>query len=99
MDVQQVDPGILLDLKYSSKDNFVGVDVYGCISHCFLQKNTATQLAKANAALKKINPNLSLLVYDGARPRKAQQILWDTLKKPLNQKHWYVANPRIGFHP
>ena len=95
-DIQEIDSSILVNLKYSTIDNFVGIDVYGCITHCFLQKITATHLATANTYLKAKNPNLRLLIYDGVRSKRVQQILWDTLQKPLSEKHKYVANPQKG---
>ncbi len=95
-DIQEMDSKILVDLKYSTTDNFVGKDVYGCITHCFLQKITATHLIEANTFLKAKNPDLRLLIYDGVRSKRAQQILWDVLQKPLSEKHKYVANPQKG---
>jgi zinc D-Ala-D-Ala dipeptidase len=96
VDVQTIDKSILVELKYSTTDNFVGVDVYGCIQRCFLQKKPAQQLAQASASLQKKRPELRLLVYDGARSRRVQQVLWDTLKKPLSEKNQYVADPQKG---
>ena len=96
VDIQKLDPEILVDLKYSGKDNFIGIDVYGCLSKAYLQKNVAFQLAKASTKLRKLHPELRLLVYDAARPKWAQQILWDSLKKPESQKHVYVADPKKG---
>jgi D-alanyl-D-alanine dipeptidase len=96
VDIQTIDPTILVDLKYSTTDNFVGVDVYGCITRCFMQKKPAQQLADANKYLKAKNADLRLLVYDGVRSRTVQQILWDTLKAPLKLKPNFVADPKKG---
>jgi zinc D-Ala-D-Ala dipeptidase len=97
MDVQSVDPSILVSLKYSTTDNFVGKDVYGCLSNCFLQKAVAEKLKNASQILQKNKPNLRLLVYDGARPLAVQKILWESLPqyKPLVRKT-FVADPAIG---
>lgn len=92
----QFDPSIRVELKYSTQDNFMGFDVYGCMHNAYLQKPVARQLAKASALLQKERPDLRLLIYDAARPRWAQQILWDSLKKPESQKHVYVAHPKKG---
>lgn len=96
VDLKKLNAEIQVDLKYSGTDNFVGIDVYGCLSKAYLQKEAAIQLSKASFQLKKEHPELRLLVYDAARPKWAQKILWDSLKKPESQKHVYVANPKIG---
>lgn len=97
VDVQTVDPTILVDLKYSTTDNFVKQDVYGCITRCFLQKETAEKLAKASRLLREQYPNLRLLVYDGARSRAVQRKLWAALPQYAPKlRENYVANPDEG---
>ncbi|MFT4030963.1 MAG: M15 family metallopeptidase [Siphonobacter sp.] len=97
VDIQQVDPTLLVDLKYSTPDNFMHKDVYGCITHCFLQPLAAEKLKKAHDWLKKTYPAYRLLVYDGARSRKVQWKLWEALPQyaPKYREN-YVANPRKG---
>ena len=96
VNVQELDSTILVDLKYSSTDNFVGADVYGDLENAYLQKETTDKLLKAQQLLKAENPDFTLLIYDAARPRSVQQILWDTVQVPLKQKPIYVADPKIG---
>lgn len=99
VDVQQVDPDIRVELKYSTTDNFIGRDVYGELTRAYLQPEMAKRLAKANALLKKEKPGYTLLVYDAARPNSAQYDLWnalDHLKIPARSKTQYVADPKIG---
>lgn len=97
VDVQTLDPSILVDLKYSTTDNFVKQDVYGCITRAFLQKEPARMLAKASQLLQKEHPDLRLLVYDGARPRSVQWKLWRALPQyPPKLRENYVANPTEG---
>jgi D-alanyl-D-alanine dipeptidase len=96
VNVQEVDPSILVQLKYSTTDNFVGVDVYGDLEQAYLQRDPAAKLARAQRLLREKNPEYRLLVYDAARPRSIQQILWDTLQKPAKDKPKYVADPQIG---
>ena len=97
VDIQEVDPSLLVDLKYSTNDNFIGKDVYGDLTHGYLQPSVAEQLAKANRILKQANPDLRLLVYDAARPRKAQWNLWNALPQySERQRRTYVADPREG---
>ncbi|UZD24756.1 M15 family metallopeptidase [Algoriphagus halophytocola] len=96
VDVAEVIPGILVDLKYSTTDNFFGQDVYGELTKAYLQPEVAERLLKAQKMLKKEYPNYTLLVYDGVRPASVQQILWDNLDKPDSLKPLYVADPKVG---
>lgn len=97
VDVRTVDASILVELKYSTEDNFVGKDVYGCIDDCFMQPMAAQKLRKASQYLQEKHPNLRLLIYDGARARTVQWKLWNALPNvPPNKREDYVANPRIG---
>lgn len=99
VDIQKVDPEILVELKYSTTDNFIGRDVYGELTRAYLQPEMAKRLAKASALLQKEKPGYRLLVYDAARPNSAQYDLWnalDHLKIPARSKTQYVADPKIG---
>ena len=99
VDIQKIDPEIMVELKYSTTDNFIGKDVYGDLSRAYLQPEMARRLAKANAFLQQSNPGYKLLVYDAARPNAAQYDLWkalDALKIPERSKTQYVADPKIG---
>ncbi|WP_409021307.1 M15 family metallopeptidase [Dyadobacter sp. CY261] len=99
LDVQKLDPDILVELKYSTTDNFIGRDVYGELRHAYLQPEMAKRLTKANALLKKEKSGYKLLIYDAARPNSAQYDLWnalDHLNIPARSKTQYVADPKIG---
>lgn len=96
VDITEVIPGIQVALKYSTEDNFFQQDVYVDLVRCYLHPEAAQMLAKAQEALQKDYPNLSLLVYDGVRPLSVQQILWDSLDKPDSIKPLYVSDPKIG---
>lgn len=95
--IQDLDTSILVDLKYSTTDNFFGQDVYGSLAKAYIQPSVGEDLKKAQLILKEINPAYSLLVFDCARPRSIQQILWDYLDSipPLTRKA-YVADPSEG---
>ena len=94
VNIREIDASILVELKYSSTDNFVGKDVYGCISQCFMQKRPAEMLAKASELLQKKYPNYRLLVYDGGRPVHFQKVLWNSLSQYApRERSKYVANP------
>jgi D-alanyl-D-alanine dipeptidase len=97
VDVQKVDPSILVELKYSTTDNFVGKDVYGDLTRAYMQPMAAKKLASASKYLQEHHPDLRLLVYDAARPRTAQWNLWNALPSmPENERQKYVADPRKG---
>ncbi len=96
VDIQTIAPSILVELKYSTEDNFFGKDVYGEHVRCYLQPIVAEMVKTAQQNLRKEYPNLTLLIYDGVRPLSVQQILWDSLDKPDSIKPLYVADPKIG---
>lgn len=94
VDVQRLDSSIQVELKYSSTDNFMHADVYGDLERCYLQREVAEKLARAQALLKARHPGWSLKVFDGARPRRVQWIMWRLVKGTAQQK--YVASPGRG---
>lgn len=96
VNVEEVVPGIKVELKYSTEDNFFGKDVYGDLIHAYLQPEVAESLKNAQMMLQAEYPDYTLLIYDGARPLSVQQILWDNLDKPDSLKPLYVADPKVG---
>lgn len=93
-DLQKLDRRILVDLKYSSNDNFLGYDMYGTLELAYLQKTAALAVVKANKLLMKDNPNLRLLIYDAARPLSVQHDLWNQLDSlEPKERRKYVADP------
>ena len=99
VNIQVIDPNILVELKYSTSDNFIGRDIYGELNNAYLQPEMATRLSKASNLLQKSKPGYKLLVYDAARPNSAQYDLWnalDAMKIPKASKTQYVADPKIG---
>ena len=97
VDVQKIDPTILVELKYSTTDNFVGKDVYDDLTRAYMQPMAATKLANASNYLQTQHPDLRLLVYDAARPLAAQWKLWNALPDLAeNVRQNYVADPRKG---
>jgi D-alanyl-D-alanine dipeptidase len=99
VNIQTVDPTLLVELKYSTTDNFVKKDVYGDLERAYLQPSMAKKLANANRLLNQLQPGYRLLIYDAARPNSVQYLLWDALDD-LNikesSKPMYVADPKIG---
>ena len=96
VDIKAVLPEVFVELKYSTEDNFFGMDVYGELENCYVQPIVAEMLAEALAYLQTDYPDLTFKIYDGVRPLSVQQILWDKLDKPENIKPLYVADPKKG---
>ncbi|MBN1604790.1 MAG: M15 family metallopeptidase [Chitinispirillaceae bacterium] len=94
IDIQEVDSTIKVDLKYAGIDNFMKSNVYGEFKKGYLQRDAALKLVEANRLLKKIRPDLSLLVLDALRPRHVQKKMWSLVQGTPMQR--YVANPRYG---
>ncbi len=96
VDVQELDSTIIVDLKYSTTDNFLGKNVYDGMKHAYLQPDVAEMLVKAQKYLKSIHHEFSLIVYDAARPRSIQQKMWDAVDAPFQEKIRFLANPVNG---
>lgn len=96
VNVQDINPNIRVHLRYSSINNFLKQDLYGCVDSAFLQSKTAKMLSDAQDKLSEIDSTLHLLVWDGVRPRSVQWKMWEALKMPIDQKKRYVSNPRNG---
>ena len=97
VNIQELDPTILVDLRYSSKNNFLKKDMYGDLEECFLRRKPAEMLCQANKHLKLSHPELRLLVFDGLRTRSVQKKLWDALDTiPVSLRTQFVADPKKG---
>lgn len=96
VNIHDLDSGIVVDLRYSTTDNFIGLDMYGNFNACYLQEDVAEKLVAAQQFLKKKYPFYSLVIYDAVRPLHIQQQMWDTLKLPPGQKTKYLSNPGNG---
>ena len=94
VNIQSLSPDILVELKYSSTDNFLSEDTYGDLEACYLQPKAARMLAEAQKLLKSKDPKLTLLIYDGVRPRSIQRKMWKLVYGTEEQD--YVANPERG---
>lgn len=75
IDIQFIDDAILVDLKYSSTDNFVGKDMYGELSAAYLTPDFAQYVIRAQKILKQRYPQYTLLIYDAARPISVQRAM------------------------
>ena len=94
VDIMSVDSTIQVSLMYSRADNFTSKVLYTDLREAYLHPKAAAALAKAQQALKKLRPELSLKVYDATRPMSVQQKMWNTVAG--TKKSIYVSNPRNG---
>ncbi|WP_199851658.1 M15 family metallopeptidase [Brumimicrobium mesophilum] len=97
VDIQSVDSSLKVDVKYATTDNFMDKVLYDGYDKVYLQPIVAERLSKAQKALQKIDSTLTLLVFDGTRPRSVQQEMWDALDSiPFNDRVKFVSNPVNG---
>jgi D-alanyl-D-alanine dipeptidase len=87
-------PGLAVDLRYASTNNFVGRNLYGALDCAWLHHLAAEGLEHAAQLLAREAPGHRLLVLDAVRPHRVQIQLWDHLEgTDLRQ---YVADPALG---
>lgn len=97
VNVKDLDPTILSDLKYATTDNFTKTVLYDTLSNVYLHPVAAKKIVKAQQYLKEINPGFSLLVYDAVRPLSVQRRMYKVVQNTPYAA--YVANPvRTGLH-
>ncbi len=94
VDIQQVAPDIRIELKYATKDNFIGANMYGQLRRAYLHHNLAKALARAQQALTKEHPGYRFLIYDAARPQSVQRRMYQAVAG--TPKKIYVAAPERG---
>jgi zinc D-Ala-D-Ala dipeptidase len=90
VEVVKVEPGIRLDIRYATADNFAGRAVY-TEARAFLQRPAARALARAHRALRK--KGYGLVVFDAYRPWQVTKLFWDIT--PEDKKE-FVADPARG---
>lgn len=90
-------PGIAVDLRYATPDNFVGRAVYGGLDCAYLRAEAADAVQRAAEWLARHQPGLTLAVLDALRPQRVQEALWAELEgTPLTR---YLAHPaRRSIH-
>ena len=88
VDAAALVPGLRLDIRYATPDNFTGRTLYP-VARCLLRPAVAEQLAQAQAAAAR--EGLGLEVFDCYRPLSIQRQLW-----ALVPDERYVADPAKG---
>lgn len=97
VDVQKIDSRIKVDLKYSTKDNFLGKVLYDTIQKAYLNKDVAKRLRLCQDYLDSIKPGYRLVIFDAIRPVQIQREMWKALDSlPPFERGKYVSNPDRG---
>ena len=94
VNVRELDPTLQVSLMYARADNFVGSVLYDDLRQAYLHPEAAAALVKAQKRLKQLHPELSLKIYDAARPMHIQQKMWNKVKN--TSMKIYVSNPAHG---
>ncbi len=93
VDISDLDSNIIVSLQYATTSNFLKKNIYGNLTHAYLQKDVAEKLILASNNLIKIMPQYRIVVLDAARPLSLQQIMWNEAQVPENDKDKFIANP------
>jgi D-alanyl-D-alanine dipeptidase len=86
VDIRTVVPDAIVDLRYATADNFVGVQLYPADARCLVHESLAPGLATAAAALRA--QGSVLVLWDCYRPHAVQVRMFDVVPNPA-----WVAKP------
>lgn len=90
VEVAALEPGIKLDVRYATTNNFMGRVLYSQ-PRVFLRRPAAQALVRAHRNLAK--SGYGLLLFDGYRPWRVTKAMWDATPPA---KRAFVANPVEG---
>lgn len=88
IELNKMNPNILLDIRYATTNNFTGKVVYP-EARAFLVKEAALSLDSVQKELETMG--LGLKIFDGYRPLSVQKIFWEIMPDER-----YVADPKKG---
>lgn len=86
IDVRTAVPDAVIDLRYATADNFVGVPLYPPDARCLVHESLGPGLAAAAAALRELGHRL--VFWDCYRPHQAQVRMFEAVPDPA-----WVARP------
>lgn len=86
IDVRTVVPDAVIELRYATADNFVGVPLYPADARCLVHQDLAAGLAAAASALRQAGKRL--VFWDCYRPHAVQVRMFEVVPNP----NW-VARP------
>ncbi len=90
VELKSLDSSIKYDIRYASKNNFMGMAFY-TQSKAFLQRPAAEALVRVHQNLKK--QGYGLLIHDAYRPWTVTKMFWDATPE---DKKIFVADPENG---
>jgi D-alanyl-D-alanine dipeptidase len=98
VNISELDTTIMVHLVYATPYNFMGRTLYHGLKKAFMLPELAEKLVNAQKILKKLRPDLTLIVYDAARPIEVQREMWAMVEGTDMED--FVANPtkRPGMH-
>jgi D-alanyl-D-alanine dipeptidase len=86
----QLEPGIHLDIRYATGNNFLGTPMYST-ARAFMERPAALAVARAHRALAAYG--YGLLIHDAYRPWYVTKMFWDATPPA---QHEFVADPASG---
>ncbi len=89
IDVKTELPGIILDLRYATFNNFMHIKLYPTLHTTFLRKPAAEALLKIQQELKA--KGYGLKIFDAYRPYSVTEKMWEPVKDDR-----YAADPKKG---
>ena len=89
VDIQSVNPTIVVELRYAGTKNFVNHPLYPQGTRALARPEVAAALTKAQTTLRRYQYGLK--IWDAYRPVSVQTKLWEASR---NSDH--VANPEVG---
>jgi D-alanyl-D-alanine dipeptidase len=90
VELRDLDPTILYDIRYATTNNFMGVTFYRS-AHAYLQKPAGEALVRVHRGLRE--RGYGLLIHDAYRPWFVTKMFWDAT--PAAHKI-FVADPERG---
>lgn len=88
VNLERVVPGIVLDIRYATANNFTGEKIYA-LARAYARKPVAEALKKAQEDFKK--EGVGIKIYDAYRPYSATVKFYETYRDTT-----YVASPYKG---
>lgn len=88
VDVSTIRPPLLEEIRYATKYNFTGEQLYP-FPAAYVHRGVAVALAAIQDDLAR--EGLGLKIYDGYRPLSVQQKMWDLIRDER-----YVSNPAVN---
>jgi zinc D-Ala-D-Ala dipeptidase len=89
VDIQSVDPTIVIDLRYAGNNNLLKRPLYPQGMRALARPEVAAALSKAQITLRRYQYGLK--IWDAYRPVTVQTKLWQA-----SHNSDYVANPEVG---